>query len=65
MFGKKNSQKIYKYPSYLLSRWFRNLLLGLQVKPKFQIVTFVSDTNHGRNIIGGTFTDTVCLVLAV
>ena len=65
MFGKKNSQKIYKYPSYLLSRWFRNLLLGLQVKPKFQIVTFVSDTNHGRGIIRGTFTDTVCLVLPV
>ena len=40
MFAKKVHQKIYKYTSYLLSKCFSNLLLGLQVKPKFQIVTF-------------------------
>ena len=40
MFAKKVHQKIYKYASYLLSKCFSNLLLGLQVKPKYQIVTF-------------------------
>ena len=37
---KKNSPKIYKYALYLLLKCFSNLLFGLQVKPKFQIVTF-------------------------
>ena len=40
MFAKKLHQKIYKYASYLLSKCFSNLLLGIQVKPKYQIVTF-------------------------
>ena len=40
IFAKKIHQKIYKYASYLLSKCFSNLLLGLQVKPKFLIVTF-------------------------
>ena len=37
---KKIHKEIYKYPSHLLSKRFSNLLLGLQVKPKFQIVIF-------------------------
>ena len=40
MFAKKVHQKIHKYASYLLSKCFSNLLLGLQVKPKLLIVTF-------------------------
>ena len=40
MFAKKVYPKIYKYASYLLSKCFSNSLLGLQVKPKFLIVTF-------------------------
>ena len=62
MFVKKVHQKIYKYASYLPSKCFSNLLLGLQVKPKLQIVTFFPDTNHARGSIGGTFTANVSLV---
>ena len=40
MFAKEVHQRIYKYVSYLLSKCVSNLLLGLQVKPKYQIVTF-------------------------
>ena len=53
MFAKKVHKNIYKYPSYLLSKCFSNLLL---------ILTFFSDTNHGRGKIGGTFTSNVSLV---
>ena len=60
MFAKK-VHKNTKYPSCLFSKCFSNLLFGLQVKPKFQIVIFFSDTNHGRSSIGGTFTANDCL----
>ena len=40
MFAKKFHQKIYKYASYILSKSFSNLLLGLHVKPKSIIITF-------------------------
>ena len=49
-------------PSYLLSKCFNNLLLGLQVKPKSQILTFFSDTNNDRDSTGDTFTANVSLV---
>ena len=62
IFGKKVHKQIYKYPSYLFSKCFSNLLPGLQVKSKFQIATFFSDTNHGKGSIGGTFTANVSLV---
>ena len=62
MFAKRVHQKIYKYALYLLSNCFSNLLLGLQVKPKIEIVSFFSDTNHGRGRIGGTFTANVSLI---
>ena len=65
MFAKKVHQKIYKYASYLLSKCFSNLLLGFQVKPKFQIVVFFSDTNHGRGSIEDTFNANVSLVSPV
>ena len=35
MFAKKVHKEIRKYPSYLLSTCFKNLLPGVQVKPKF------------------------------
>ena len=56
---------MYKYLSYLLSKCFSNLLPGLQVKPKFQTVTFFPDTNHGRGSIGDTFTANISLVPSV
>ena len=62
MFAKRVHKKIYKYPPYLLSKCFSNLLLGLQIKPNFQNATFFSNTNHGRGSIGGTFTANVSLV---
>ena len=37
---KKSTKKINKYALYLLSKYFSNLLLAIQVKPKFLIVTF-------------------------
>ena len=37
---KKSTKKIHKYALYLLSKYFSNLLLAIQVKPKFLIVTF-------------------------
>ena len=62
MFAIKVHQKIYKYASNLLSKCFNNLLLRLQVKPKFQIATFSPDTNRDKGSIGGTFTTTISLV---
>ena len=53
MFAKKVHKNTCKYPSYLLSKCFSNLFL---------ILTFFSDTNHGRGKIGGTFTSNVSLV---
>ena len=37
-------------------------MLGLHLKPKFQIVTFFSNTNHDIRSNGGTFTANVCLI---
>ena len=69
MFSKNILKKIYKYSSYLPSKCFSfkvlHLLPGLQVKPKFQIVTSFFDTNHGRGSSEGTFATNISLVLPV
>ena len=69
MFAKNVLKKIYKYSSYIPSKCFSfkvlHLLPGLQVKPKFQIVTSLFDTNHGRGSSEGTFATNISLVLPV
>ena len=60
LFRKKSCRV--KGGSCLLSKCFSNLLVWLQVKPKFQTVTSFSATNHGRGSIGDTFTADVSLV---
>ena len=62
MFAKKLHQK-YTNMHHIYSQSASVIYcFGLQVKPKFQIVTFFPDINHGKGSIGGTFTANVSLV---
>ena len=51
MFAKKVHKETYKCPSHLLSKCFSNFLPELEVKPKFQIVTFFSDTTMAETAL--------------
>ena len=53
--NKNITKTIYKYPSYLISRYLSNLFPRLLVRQKFGIVTVFSNTSHGRGSIGDTF----------